>query len=81
MLLQDHDSGKLVEILATNDLYNPLHPRVVGRLHYGEEAQDPDHFDKGGLRFPSGEPLPRSWIDPHYRDAELDAARRRGVAG
>ncbi|MCG6940237.1 MAG: acetyltransferase [Thiohalocapsa sp.] len=80
MLLKDQDTGKLVEVLALHDLYNPTHGTVVGRLHYGEEAQDPAHFEKGKLRFASGEPLPRCWIDPHYRDAEVEAARHHGQA-
>jgi hypothetical protein len=80
MLLKDHDTGKLVEVLALRDLYNPSHAMVVGRLHYGEEAQDPAHFEKTKLRFASGEPLPRCWTDPHYRDAEVEAARHHGVA-
>jgi hypothetical protein len=79
MLLKDHDSGKLVEVLAINDLYNPIHPRVVGRLHYGEEPQDPAYFEKDSLCFASGEPLPLCWRDPHYRDDEVEANRRHGV--
>ncbi|MGB5833060.1 MAG: acetyltransferase [Thiohalocapsa sp.] len=73
MLLKDQDSGKLMEVLAKSDLYSPMHEKVIGRLHYGEEAQAPTHFAKAKLCFASGEPLPRCWTDPHYRDAELYA--------
>lgn len=65
---QDHH---LVEILTMNDLINPLHQEVIGRLHYGEEPGEPEKFAKADLVFPSGEPLPRCWTDIHYRDAEL----------
>jgi hypothetical protein len=78
MLLQDQESGKLVEVLALSDLYSPHHDAVIGRLHYGEEPQDPARFEKAKLHFPSGEPLPQCWIDPHYRDAELRAGHGHG---
>jgi len=81
MLLIDQPSGKLVEVLADNDLYNPIRHRVVGRLHYGEEPQDPAYFDKDELRFTSGEDLPRCWTDAHYRDDEVQANRQHPVAG
>jgi hypothetical protein len=81
MLLKDESSGKLMEVLALRDLYNPLHARVVGRLHYGEEPQDPAYFDKDKLRFASGERLPRCWTDAHYRDDEVEATRQHGVGG
>ncbi len=80
MLLKDQDTGKLVEVLALRDLYSPTQATVIGRLHYGEEAQDPAHYHKAKLRFASGESLPRCWTDPHYRDAELRAARHHGKA-
>lgn len=81
MLLKDQDSGKLVEVMSFRDLYSPMHARVVGRLQYGEEAQDPAYFEKDQLRFASGEPLPRCWTDPHYRDDEVETMRRHGVGG
>jgi hypothetical protein len=40
-------------------------------LHYGEEMQDADKFPKSDLIFPSGEELPKCWLDVHYRDAEV----------
>ncbi|WP_058558261.1 hypothetical protein [Thiohalocapsa sp. ML1] len=80
MLLQDHASGKLVEVLALADLFSPHHESIVARMHYGEEPQDPAHFDKAALRFPSGEALPRCWTDPHYRDDEVQAAQHHGVS-
>jgi hypothetical protein len=77
MLLKDKTSGHIVEVLDLNDLWDNAKPAVRGRLHYGEEAQDPESFSKQALCFLSGEELPRCWVDPHYRDQEI-ARRRRG---
>jgi hypothetical protein len=71
MLLNHKKDGHMVEVLALHDLFNPVHARIVGRYHYGEEIQDPEYFDKSELLFLSGEPLPRCWLDVHYRDDEL----------
>ncbi len=71
MFLKQKKDGHLVEVLSLNDLVNPTHKNVVGRLHYGEEMQDPDKFPKSELQFQSGEDLPRCWVDVHYRDQEL----------
>ncbi len=68
MFLKEKRSGHLVEILALPDLFNPNHASVSGRLHYGEEMQEPEAVSKDELTFPSGEPLPRCWTDVHYRD-------------
>jgi hypothetical protein len=71
MFLKRKSDGHLVEILGLNDLFNPNHKTVVGRLHYGEEMQDAEGFAKADLVFQSGETLPRCWVDVHYRDQEL----------
>ncbi len=71
MFLKHKQDGHLVEVLSINDLVNPLHREIVGRLHYGEEPGDPEKFTKSDLIFPSGEELPRCWTDVHYRDDEL----------
>jgi hypothetical protein len=71
MFLKQKKEGHLVEVLGLNDLVNPIHKSIVGRLHYGEELQDADKFAKTNLMFPSGEELPKCWLDVHYRDAEL----------
>jgi len=31
-------------------------------------VQDPEKVEKAELLFPSGEALPKCWIDPHYKD-------------
>lgn len=69
MFLKDKQTDHLVEILDLRALFDPLQPVVMGRIHAGEEMQDPTSFDKSDLIFPSGECLPRYWVDAHYRDA------------
>ena len=71
MFLKENEGHHLVEVLSLNDLFNPLHETLVGRLHYGEEVQDAQQFKKTELTFPSGESLPNCWLDVHYRDNEL----------
>lgn len=73
MYLKHRPSGDLIEILVVADLFDPYSTDVEGRFHHGEEIQERERFVKEHLCFPSGEDLPRCWIDPHYRD---DAVRR-----
>ena len=67
MLLKEIDGGSLVEVLDLASLFDPFKTEVLGHQSVGEEAQDPTFFPKGRLVFPSGEALPRCWMDPHYR--------------
>ena len=67
MYLRHTASGDLVEILDLGALIDPCMGEVSGRFHAGEEMQDPAAFGKAELGFPSGEPLPRCWVDPDYR--------------
>lgn len=69
MFLKDKQTGQLVEVIDLSALFDPLQSVVTGRIHAGEEMQDPAGFDKVDLIFPSGESLPRYWVDAHYRDA------------
>ena len=71
MLLKEQPSGHMVEVLSLVDLINLNRDEVVGRYQEGEDVQDPRKFNKSDLVFLSGEPLPRCWTDPHYRDDEL----------
>ena len=71
MFLKEKERGHLVEVLSLRDLFDPMLADVVGRLHFGEELQDAEKFAKTNLIFPSGEVLPRCWVDVHYRDDEL----------
>ncbi|MBT7446103.1 MAG: acetyltransferase [Methylococcales bacterium] len=71
MFLKEISSGDLVEVLSTQDLFDPFLNEVVGRYQHGEEVQDPEIFKKLELMFPSGELLPQCWMTAHYRDEEL----------
>lgn len=67
MYLKQVDSGDLVEVIDLPGLFDPCEETVAGRVHAGEELQDPADFSKTSLAFPSGEALPRCWLDPGYR--------------
>ncbi|MFM7286702.1 MAG: acetyltransferase [Cyanobium sp.] len=64
--IRHDDDSSLVEVLDLGQLFDPFAPRVLGRLHAGEELQDPAALNKAELSFPSGESMPRCWLDPHY---------------
>ena len=68
MFLKLHqvEDDSLVEVLDLQQLFDPFAGQVLGRLHAGEELQDPAPLMKDQLVFPSGEPLPRCWLDAHY---------------
>jgi len=67
MFLKQKSSGDLIEILEPGELFDPFKGKVTGRFHSGEELQDTELFDKAELIFPSGENLPRCWVDSQYR--------------
>jgi hypothetical protein len=67
MFLQVRNNGDLVEVLDTAPLFDPCKGELTGRLHAGEELQEPEVFSKAALQFPSGEGLPRCWVDANYR--------------
>ena len=67
MFLTHQASGDIVEIMDMTALLDPNRKSIDGCFHRGEEQQDPESFEKATLIFPSGENLPRCWIDPHYR--------------
>jgi hypothetical protein len=69
MFLTYIPDGSLVEIKQLPALVDPFIHRVEGCFHAGEELQDPQAFLKRELRFPSGEALPRCWLDPGYASA------------
>lgn len=64
--LHDAEDESLVEVLDLRQLVDPFAEAVLGRLHAGEELQDPGPVAKARLVFPSGESLPRCWLDSHY---------------
>jgi hypothetical protein len=67
MFLKDQSTGDLVRITDLDDLFNPLKRVVSGRDQAGEEEQELATFRKDRLIFPSGECLPRCWVDANYR--------------
>ena len=67
MFLKHRSDGSLVELISAPSLFDPFEAHVMGRFHAGEEQQDPERFAKADLSFPSGEPLPRCWLDPAYQ--------------
>ncbi|RMG54597.1 MAG: acetyltransferase [Gammaproteobacteria bacterium] len=71
MFLKERKSGHLIEVLDLESLIDPNVDRFRGRYNYGEDLPDPQDFAKADVVFPSGEPLPRCWVDVHYRDDEL----------
>ena len=70
MFLKDNKDD-LLEVLTMKDLFDPFCSNLIGRYQQGEDPQDPERFKKVDLSFLSGEPLPRCWMDAHYRDNEL----------
>ncbi len=71
MFVKQKSSGHLIEVLNIQDLYDPSLDSFEGRLNIGEDLPDSEQFSKSDTIFPSGEALPKCWIDPHYRDSEL----------
>ena len=67
MFLKDKSTGDLVEVLDIAAMVDPCRAELEGRYHAGEELQDPARFSKDQLAFPSGEALPRCWMDAGYR--------------
>ncbi|MEB3182510.1 MAG: acetyltransferase [Nostocaceae cyanobacterium] len=70
MLMQDKTTGVLVKILDVEELINPNKNDISGQSQSGQEEQQPESFNKENLIFPSGEQLPRCWIDVDYKKAE-----------
>lgn len=67
MFLKSKSHGELVELLEVQNLYDPFKKEILGRFHAGEEMQEAEIFLKSALIFPSGEDLPKCWIDPDYK--------------
>ncbi|GBE95403.1 acetyltransferase [Nostoc cycadae] len=68
MLLQIKDTSDLVKITDIQELIDPNVNIVHGKDQTGQEEQDNDSFSKENLVFPSGESLPRCWLDANYRE-------------
>ncbi|MGJ5672942.1 MAG: acetyltransferase [Nostochopsis sp.] len=70
MLLQLKDSGELLKILDVQELIDPSIDSIQARDQEGQEEQSPESYQKENLVFPSGENLPRCWMDANYRQAK-----------
>ncbi len=66
MLLRARATGDLIEVRDVEKLLSPFEQAIEGRNQAGQEEQDPGSFNKIELTFPSGEPLPRCWVDAQY---------------
>jgi hypothetical protein len=71
MFLHNKETGSLVKIKDFQTLINPSQNEVIAQSQVGEEKQDPQSMHKSNLVFPSGESLPRCWLDANYRKSEL----------
>lgn len=69
MLLHDKKKDVLVEVLDLVALIDPNQDKISGQVQSGQEEQDPDSSLKADLIFPSGESLPRCWVDANYRNS------------
>ena len=66
MFLKNKQTGNLIEILDVEELFNPNQDAVSGKDQAGQEEQEKASFEKKELIFPSGESLPRCWMDANY---------------
>jgi len=69
MLLHDKQKDALVEVLDLTALIDPNQSEISGQVQSGQEEQDPEPYSKADLIFPSGEGLPRCWVDADYRNS------------
>lgn len=67
MFLKHKANGDLIEVLDLPALFNPSVSQLKARFHAGEEMPEPERFAKDDLTFPSGEVLPRCWVDSNYK--------------
>tara|TARA_R110002167_G_scaffold189988_2_gene392199 strand:- start:121 stop:366 length:246 start_codon:yes stop_codon:yes gene_type:complete len=67
MFMKVKRSDDLVRIDDLQMLASPLEESVKGCRQAGEEEQDAEMFRKTDLVFPSGESLPKCWVDADYQ--------------
>ncbi|MEA5552383.1 acetyltransferase [Anabaena cylindrica UHCC 0172] len=67
MFLQLKNSSDLVKIMDLQELIDPNIDIIHAKDQEGEEEQQTDIYKKENLVFPSGEDLPRCWLDANYR--------------
>ena len=69
MFLKDKQTDDLIEIHDVESLFNPNKTTISGQNQAGQEEQNTTEFEKESLKFPSGEALPRCWVDADYQKA------------
>ncbi|MBE9227978.1 acetyltransferase [Phormidium sp. LEGE 05292] len=69
MFLKNKQTGNLIKIQDTESLINPNQQEVSGKDQAGQEEQNTTTYSKQELVFPSGESLPRCWLDSNYTTA------------
>ncbi|HYW20227.1 MAG TPA: acetyltransferase [Nodularia sp. (in: cyanobacteria)] len=74
MFLQIKDSGDMIKVLDFQELIDPNNNIIHAQDQLGQEEQEPDTYKKQNLVFPSGESLPRCWVDANYRDPEVSSS-------
>lgn len=67
MFLLDKETNSLIEVVELEALINPMKTKIPGVMQSGEDEQTTEDFAKNRLSFPSGENLPRCWVDADYR--------------
>ncbi len=67
MFVKEKKSGDLIKVSQFDRLFSPVETEILGRGQAGEEEQDERPYSKEDLVFPSGEPLPRCWLDEKYK--------------
>ncbi|MFB8790055.1 MAG: acetyltransferase [Potamolinea sp.] len=67
MFLKDKQTDNLIKIVDIESLINPSKNSISGKVQSGQEEQDTTDFAKESLQFPSGEELPRCWMDADYQ--------------
>ncbi len=70
MLMRNKETGDLIMIESLEQLVSPFDEEVAGRVQSGQEEQDTKRISKLALTFPSGEALPRCWVDSQFRSEE-----------
>jgi len=69
MFLKDKQTDNLIKIVDIESFINPSKNSISGKVQSGQEEQDTTDFAKESLQFPSGETLPRCWLDADYQQA------------
>lgn len=67
MFMKEKETGTLVKVLEPEALIDPAQNLVKASQQAGQGEQPATPFDKSNLQFPSGESLPRCWVDPNYQ--------------